>query len=118
MNDIVKDAATVEDVAPAPAVAAASYSDLGQSAAPGDPMDVRLLADIPLNVTVELGRAEIKVRELLALREGSVVSLDKTPGSAVDIVVNGRLVARGDVVVVDDDFGVRITEVLDPSKGF
>jgi flagellar motor switch protein FliN/FliY len=101
----------------APAVAPATFSELGRGVEPQAPMDVRLLADIPMNVTVELGRAVLKVRDLLALREGSVVELDRAPGATVDIVVNGRLVARGDVVVVDDDFGVRVTEVLDPEKG-
>lgn len=106
-----------DDVVSAPVVAPVSFSELGGGDLGGDPVDARLLADIPMSVSVELGRTELKVRELLALREGSVVTLDKVPGAPVDVVVNGRLLARGDVVVVDDDFGVRITEVVDPGKG-
>lgn len=105
------------DGAAATTVAPASFSELGGGRVGGDPVDVRLLVDIPMSLTVELGRTELKVRDLLALREGSVVTLDKTPGAAVDMLVNGRLIARGDVVVVDDDFGVRITEVIDARKG-
>ena len=76
-------------------------------------LDIRLLSDIPLEVTVELGRAVLTVSDLLALRPGSVVELTAT-ASTVDVVVNGRLVARGDVVVVEDSFGVRVTEIVEP----
>ena len=68
-----------------------------------------------LNVTVELGRTKLKVRDLLGLGPGSVVELDRVAGTPVDILVNGTLVARGDVVVVDDELGVRVSEVIDPS---
>lgn len=101
------------------AVETATFPDLGPDAgrgapAPGPGVDIRMLNDIPLEVTVELGRAVLTVRQLLALRTGSVVELSQGAGT-VDVVVNGRLVARGDVVVVDDDFGVRVTEIVDPS---
>ena len=75
--------------------------------------DIAVLGDVRLDVTVELGRISMKVRDLLALQEGAVVDLDRTAGAAVDVVVNGTLVARGDVVVVDDELGVRITEVIE-----
>lgn len=78
----------------------------------GDQRDIRLLGEVGLEVTVELGRVRMKLREVLSLQEGSVVDLDRSAGAAVDIVVNGTLVARGDVVVVDDELGVRITEVV------
>lgn len=87
--------------------------DLGEGTGQGTPRDLQLLADVPLNVTVELGKAVMRVRELLGLKEGSVVELDKAAGAAVDVLVNGTLVARGDVVVIDDELGVRITEVID-----
>lgn len=99
------------------AVAPADFAELGHGQPPGPAADLRLLSDIPLNVTVELGRTVVRVRDLLALREGSVIELDRSPGAPVDVVVNGRLVARGDVVVVDDEFGVRVTEVVDPGEG-
>jgi flagellar motor switch protein FliN/FliY len=95
-------------------VAPADLPELGPSVPPGSPGDLRVLSEVPLQVTVELGRAMMRVRNLLALREGSVIELDRAPGSPVDVFVNGRLVARGDVVVVDEEFGVRVTEVLDP----
>lgn len=102
----------------APAVSRAEYADLpaGSPAPVGEANDLRLLSEVPLHVTVELGRTVMRVRDLLALREGSVIELDRAPGSVVDVVVNGRLVARGDVVVVDDEFGVRVTEIIDPSE--
>lgn len=75
--------------------------------------DISLLGDVGLDVTVELGRVRMRVRDVLALQAGSVVDLDRAAGAAVDIVVNGTLVARGDVVVVDDELGVRITEVVE-----
>lgn len=77
---------------------------------PGLPLSV--LGDIELDVTLELGQAELKLEELLALREGSVVTLDKEAGEPIDILANGKLIARGEVIVVDDKFCVRICEVM------
>ena len=71
-----------------------------------------LLADVEMGVTAELGRTRMTVRELLALTPGSVVELDRTAGSPVDVLVNGTLVARGEVVVIDEEFGVRISEII------
>ena len=77
-------------------------------------LSLEALNDIELDVTLELGRAEVTIEELLQLREGSVVPLDKAAGDPIDILANGRLVARGEVIVVDDKFGVRICEVISP----
>ncbi len=74
--------------------------------------DMSLLKDVNLTVTVELGRTSMKVRDLLELGSGSVVELDRTAGSPVEVLVNGTIVARGEVVVVDDELGVRVTEVV------
>ncbi|MDQ1676824.1 MAG: flagellar motor switch protein FliN [Actinomycetota bacterium] len=71
-----------------------------------------LLRDVEMEVTVELGRTRMAIRELLALAPGAVVELDRAAGSPADLLVNGRLIARGEVVVVDEDFGVRITEIV------
>jgi flagellar motor switch protein FliN/FliY len=71
-----------------------------------------LLADVEMGVTAELGRTRMTVRELLGLTPGSVVELDRTAGSPVDVLVNGTLVARGEVVVIDEEFGVRISEII------
>lgn len=70
-----------------------------------------IVLDIPLEVSVELGRKRMSIREILDLGSGSIVELDKIAGEPVDLLVNGRLVARGEVVVIEDNFGVRITEI-------
>ncbi|WRS26684.1 flagellar motor switch phosphatase FliY [Oscillospiraceae bacterium MB08-C2-2] len=71
-----------------------------------------LVMNVPVTVTVELGRTRRKIREILEFGQGSIVELDKQAGSQVDVIVNGQLIARGDVVVVDDNFSIRITEIL------
>jgi flagellar motor switch protein FliN/FliY len=73
---------------------------------------LELLRDVEMELTVELGRTRMTVRELLSLAPGAVVELDRAAGSPADLLVNGRLIARGEVVVVDEDFAVRITEIL------
>jgi flagellar motor switch protein FliN/FliY len=78
--------------------------------------NIGLLLDVPLKLTVELGRTTKLVKEILALAPGSVVELDKLAGEAVDILVNEKLIAKGEVVVIDENFGVRITEILNPEE--
>jgi flagellar motor switch protein FliN/FliY len=75
-----------------------------------------LLLDIPLEVTVELGRTRLTLRELLALGAGSVIELGKLAGEPLDVLVNGRLVARGECVMVNDKFGVRLTDIVSRSE--
>jgi len=75
-----------------------------------------LLRDVEMEVTAELGRTRMTVRDLLSLAPGAVVELDRTAGSPCDLYVNGTLMARGEVVVVDEDFGIRVTEIADPSQ--
>jgi flagellar motor switch protein FliN/FliY len=75
-----------------------------------------LLLDVPLDVSVELGRARMTIQDLLGLGPGSVIELDKVAGEALDILVNDRLVARGEAVVVNDKFGVRITDIVSQSE--
>ena len=82
------------------------------AAVSSDGLTIEDLGDVDLNVSIELGRTEILIEEILKLREGSVVALDKLAGDPVDIVANGRLVARGELLVVDGKFGVRLSEVL------
>ena len=74
-----------------------------------------MLHGVDMEVTVELGRTRMTVRDLLALSPGAVLELDRAAGSPADLLVNGRLIARGEVVVVDEDFGLRITEIVDDS---
>ncbi|MDX2494448.1 MAG: flagellar motor switch protein FliN [Desulfuromusa sp.] len=94
----------------------------GQSidaAAPKSGFDERgidLLLDIPLEVSVEVGRSRILVRDLLQLQEGSLVELDKLAGETLDLYVNSRLIARGEAVVVNEKFGLRLTDVVSPAE--
>lgn len=80
-------------------------------------LGIEMLHGVEMEVTVELGRTRMPVRDLLALAPGTVLELDRAAGSAADLLVNGRLIARGEVVVVDEDFGLRVTEILDESVG-
>jgi flagellar motor switch protein FliN/FliY len=104
---------------PAPVnIRPARFEPLPSSSAPAsiDPTSIELLMDVPLRVSVELGRTRMSVRQVLELQNGSVVELDRMAGDAVDILVNDRLMARGEVVVVDDKFGIRITEIVTPGR--
>lgn len=76
---------------------------------------IEMLHGVEMEVTVELGRTRMAVRDLLALAPGTVLALDRAAGSPADLLVNGRLIARGEVVVIDEDFGLRVTEILDHS---
>lgn len=78
--------------------------------------NISLIMDVPLEVSVELGRAERKVREILELVPGSIIELDKLAGEPIDILVNGKIIAKGEVVVVDENFGVRITDIINVKK--
>jgi flagellar motor switch protein FliN/FliY len=80
-----------------------------------EPRNFDLLLDIPLEITVEIGRARVAIRELLQLGPGSVVELDKGAGEPLEVLVNGKPIARGEAVMVNDKFGVRLTDVISPS---
>lgn len=119
-----------EAAAPAQAVPAGMPAGVEQHSlppVPGPPVEgnvrsiatsrrgIEMLHGVEMEVTVELGRTRMAVRDLLALTPGAVLALDRAAGSPADLLVNGRLIARGEVVVVDEDFGLRITEILDQS---
>ena len=78
--------------------------------------NIGLILDVPLQVTVELGRTKKSIKEILELTNGSIVELDKLAGEAVDIQVNGKFLAKGEVVVIDENFGVRITDIATPAE--
>lgn len=78
--------------------------------------DLDLILDIPVKMTVELGRTKMTIKELLRLSQGSVVTLDGLAGEPLDILINGYLIAQGEVVVVSDKFGIRITDIITPSE--
>ena len=106
--------------APAPGVAEHEFAPLSGSkapagVAPGGPIE--LLHEVEMGVTVELGRTRMLVREILELSPGSVIELDRAAGAPIDVLVNGTLIARGEVVVIDEEFGIRITEVVGHEEG-
>jgi len=78
--------------------------------------DIDLILDIPVQMTVELGRTKIAIKNLLQLAQGSVVELDGMAGEPMDVLVNGCLIAQGEVVVVNDKFGIRLTDIITPSE--
>lgn len=112
----VSPAAPSAPQAPQATVQPVAFAPLSPAAAPvaASPNLERIL-DIPLRVTVELGAARLKVKNVLDLAKGSIVELDKLSGENVDLLVNGRLMAKGEVVVINENFGVRITEILGPA---
>ena len=94
---------------------------LFQELAPSDPItaargNLDMILDIPVNMTVELGRTKIAIRNLLQLAQGSVVELDGMAGEPMDVLVNGCLIAQGEVVVVNDKFGIRLTDIITPAE--
>ncbi|XIG87860.1 flagellar motor switch phosphatase FliY [Priestia aryabhattai] len=93
----------------------ASFSEFEHVSSPqGDSRNLDMLLDIPLQVTVELGRTRRTVQEILALSSGSIIELDKLAGEPVDILINSKLIAKGEVVVIDENFGVRVTDIISP----
>ncbi len=85
-----------------------------QASAAGN--DINLILDIPVQLTVELGRTRIPIKNILQLAQGSVVELDALAGEPMDVLVNGYLIAQGEVVVVNDKFGIRLTDIVTPSE--
>jgi len=101
-------------------IAPATYEEVRQDedTSPGFQEDVNLdvILDIPVTLSMEIGRTKISIRNLLQLNQGSVVELDRLAGDAMDVLVNGTLVAHGEVVVVNDKFGIRLTNVISPAE--
>lgn len=85
-------------------------------AANGQPLDLDFILDIPLQVKVEVGRTRMMIQELLQLGKGSVIELNKLLGEPFEVLVNDKLVARGEVVVVNDRFGIRLTDIISPNE--
>jgi flagellar motor switch protein FliN len=96
---------------------AAAFEDFsGTSIKSGNHNDIDFILDIPVQLTVELGRTKIAIKNLLQLAQGSVVELDGLAGEPMDVLVNGCLIAQGEVVVVNDKFGIRLTDIISPSE--
>lgn len=108
--------AQLKPAQPAPNVVVqpAQFAPLTPGGVPISDTNINLIMDVPLQVTVELGRTRKLIREILDLSAGSVIELDKLAGEPVDILVNGKLIAKGEVVVIDENFGVRVTDILSP----
>ena len=88
----------------------------GTGGAGGMMNELDMILDIPVQITVELGRTKITIKNLLQLAHGSVVELDAMAGEPMDVLVNGTLIAQGEVVVVNDKFGIRLTDIITPSE--
>jgi len=100
-----------------PAVQGVQLPHLNSGYSPGEQGNIGLLMDVAMEVTVELGRAKKQIKEILSMGEGTIIALDKLAGEAVDILVNHKLIAKGEVVVIDENFGVRVTEIVsNPDK--
>lgn len=82
----------------------------------GDELKLDVILDVPVTVSMEIGRTKINIRNLLQLNQGSVVELDRLAGEPMDVLVNGTLIAHGEVVVVNDKFGIRLTDVVSPTE--
>jgi flagellar motor switch protein FliN/FliY len=103
----------------APRVEAASFTNFGAAggaSSAGSGHDINMILDIPVQLTVELGRTRIPIKHILQLAQGSVVELEALAGEPMDVLVNGFLIAQGEVVVVNDKFGIRLTDIVTPSE--
>jgi flagellar motor switch protein FliN/FliY len=98
------------------AAAAAAAEGAETAAAGGGERDLDFILDIPLELSVELGRTRMLVNDLLQLGQGAIVQLDKLAGEPLEIFINRKLVARGEVVVVNEKFGVRLTDIISPTE--
>ena len=101
---------TAEQVAPA------SFTNFAPNGAIAAGNDINMILDIPVQLTVELGRTRIPIKHILQLAQGSVVELEAMAGEPMDVLVNGYLIAQGEVVVVNDKFGIRLTDIVTPSE--
>lgn len=81
-----------------------------------NPINLEVLMDVPVAISMEIGRTSINIRSLLQLNQGSIVELDRLAGEPLDVLVNGTLIARGEVVVVNEKFGIRLTDVISPAE--
>jgi flagellar motor switch protein FliN/FliY len=106
---------------PEPAVAPATaqvFQQIHEAAAPSTttPVDIARVLDVPVQLTAEIGRTRITIKNLLQLSQGSVVELDGLAGQPLDVLINGYLIAQGEVVVVNEKYGIRLTDIVTPSE--
>ncbi len=110
-QDMEMEPTMIEDPTPR-----ASFDDLTADASNAPELNLDVILDVPVSLSLEVGRARIPIRNLLQLNQGSVVELERGAGDPLDVYVNGTLIAQGEVVVVNDRFGVRLTDVVSPSE--
>lgn len=96
------------------AVQPVQFAPMREHVVPSTPQNIGLIMDVPLDISVELGKTRKTIREILELQQGSIIQLDKLAGEPVDMLVNGRLIAKGEVVVIDENYGIRITTIISP----
>ncbi|MBI3903670.1 MAG: flagellar motor switch protein FliN [Nitrosomonadales bacterium] len=101
---------------PAPAAHPHVFEQFGTGSQSGAHNDLDMIMDIPVQLTVELGRAKMPIKNLLQLAQGSVVELSGLAGEPLDVLINGFLIAQGEVVVVDEKLGIRVTDIITPSE--
>lgn len=94
----------------------ASFDELTDEGMQGADVNLDVVLDIPVNLAMEIGRTKISIRNLLQLNQGSVVELERLAGEPMDVLVNGTLIARGEVVVVNEKFGIRLTDIISPAE--
>jgi flagellar motor switch protein FliN/FliY len=97
-------------------VSPAKFTNFSNEGAAAAGNDINMILDIPVQLTVELGRTRIPIKHILQLAQGSVVELEAMAGEPMDVLVNGYLIAQGEVVVVNDKFGIRLTDIVTPSE--
>jgi flagellar motor switch protein FliN/FliY len=97
-------------------VSPAAFQNFSATGANTTVNDINMILDIPVQLTVELGRTRIPIKHILQLAQGSVVELEAMAGEPMDVLVNGYLIAQGEVVVVNDKFGIRLTDIVTPSE--
>lgn len=109
---------TAENPAPAPAIRRVEMDEVKTvpRTAPDADNNLKLILDIAVEVRVEVGNSRLTISELLNLAPGSIIELDRTAGSPADLIVNGTKVGQGDVVVVDESYGIRLTKLVDPQE--
>ncbi|WP_322521937.1 flagellar motor switch protein FliN [Guyparkeria halophila] len=102
--------------AQAQAVGMEQFSEGGHPDDDENPVNFDVIMDVPVNISMEIGRTAINIRNLLQLNQGSIVELDRLAGEPLDVLVNGTLIARGEVVVINEKFGIRLTDVISPAE--
>ncbi len=115
-DDVKEELEAGKAAKPKTEVSEVSFSEIKNAEQSKSALDIDFILDIPLTMTVELGRSRLLINEMLQLGQGSVIELTKLAGEPMDIFVNQRLIARGEVVVVNEKFGVRLTDIVSPAE--